>query len=90
MIAVSRIRGYSPVMASTRISLIVAPWRALTMVIILGTLFMGCAWDRRRNPENGQQMLEGIVFEDVNSNGVETNARRASHVSGSPTVETSS
>tara|TARA_B100001059_G_scaffold155450_2_gene155045 strand:- start:12101 stop:13648 length:1548 start_codon:yes stop_codon:yes gene_type:complete len=39
------------------------------MVIILGTLFTACARTEAK-PENGQQMLEGIVFEDVNSNGV--------------------
>lgn len=69
MIAASRIRGYSPVMASTRISPIVAPLRPLTLLIFLGTLFTACAKSEAK-PENGQVMLRGLVFEDVNNNGI--------------------
>tara|TARA_Y100000589_G_scaffold329507_1_gene376246 strand:- start:450 stop:1991 length:1542 start_codon:yes stop_codon:yes gene_type:complete len=39
------------------------------MVIFLGTLFTACARTEAK-PENGQVMLQGIVYEDVNSNGV--------------------
>ena len=39
------------------------------MVIFLATLFTACG-RTEANPENGQVMLQGIVFEDVNSNGI--------------------